>query len=59
MNDSGVPEGLGMIGHPQVGQAGVGVSVWPGNDADVQGIVTAVFGVAAVSVDWGGKNQGP
>src|SRR5690349_20545669 len=33
MNPSGVPEGLGIIGHPQLGQAAVGPNVWPGNVA--------------------------
>ena len=30
MKPSGVPEGLGVMGHPQVGQAVVGARICPG-----------------------------
>ncbi len=59
MKDSGVPDGLGMMGHPQVGQVIVGEIDWPGYAAEVQGMVTAVFGVAAVRLVILGQNQAP
>jgi hypothetical protein len=60
MKDSGVPEGLGMIGHPTwLLLEGSGVKICPGYAVDVQGTVTADGGFAAVKVVIGGKNHGP
>ena len=54
MNPSGVPEGFGIIGQPQEGQALEDCSDCPGNAAEVQALVTAVGGFAADKVVIGG-----
>ena len=65
MKPSGVPDGLGVIGQPQLGHAGVGPmvrnepGVAPGYALEVQLTVTAVGGFAAVMLVIGGKNQAP
>jgi hypothetical protein len=62
MNPSGVPEGLGIIGQPQDGQAELDAKVCVGNAFDVHESVMPFVepaAAAAVSDVWGGKNQAP
>ena len=62
MNASGVPDALGVIGHPQLGHVADGARVCPGNALEVQESVIPLVDPAVdapVKDVCGGKNHGP